>query len=107
MTQEDKNIITSEINRRLKQLWFSSSMQADNDDYYRNPVVKELKRLAVFIANIKETEKPIIPNDTYEEAVKKALSWLKENAGNYWCDDFDLDCPEELLNDFREAMKRE
>ena len=62
MTQEDKNIITSEINRRLKQLWFSSSMQADNDDYYRNPVVKELKSLAVFIANIKETEKILFEN---------------------------------------------
>lgn len=55
MTQEDKKVITNEINRRLKRLWLSSSMQADNDDYYRNPVVKELKELAVFIADIKET----------------------------------------------------
>lgn len=59
MTQEDKKIITNEINRRLKQLWLSSSAQADNDDYYRNPLVKQLKELAVFVSNIEESEKPV------------------------------------------------
>lgn len=69
MTQEDKKIITNELNRRLKQLWLSSSAQDDNDGYYRNPLVKQLKELAVFVSNIKESEKPfkvgdkvIIPN---------------------------------------------
>lgn len=57
MTQADKKIITDELNRRLKQLWNSSSAQADNDEYYRNPLVKQLKELAVFVSNIKESEK--------------------------------------------------
>ena len=69
MTQEDKKIITAELNRRLKQLWNSSSAQADNDDYYRNPLVKQLKELAVFVSDIKETEKPM--QDGLEEEMEK------------------------------------
>jgi hypothetical protein len=57
MTREDKKIITDELNRRLKQLWNSSSAQADKDEYYKNPLVKQLKELAVFVSNIKESEK--------------------------------------------------
>ena len=67
MTQEDKKIITDELNRRLKQLWLSSSTQADNDDYYRNPLVKQLKELAVFVSDIKVSEKPMDQEELEEE----------------------------------------
>lgn len=54
MTRKDKKIITDELNRRLMQLWDASSSQDDHDAYYKNPLVKQLKELAVFVANIKE-----------------------------------------------------
>ena len=80
MTQEDKKIITDELNRRLKQLCVSSSMQADNDDYYRNPLVKQLKELAVFVSNIKESE---IPNDLEEAAEKYAYGGMPDEMKPY------------------------
>ena len=70
MTEEDKKIITAELNRRLKLIWGSSSAQADNDDYYRNPLVKQLKELAVFVSNIKESEKPMNTEELEEEMDK-------------------------------------
>lgn len=54
MTQEDKKVITDELDRRLMQLWDASSSQDDHDAYYRNPLVRQLKELAVFVYNIKE-----------------------------------------------------
>ena len=52
MTEEDKKPIRDYIKGRLNELWGSSSAQDDHDSYYRNPVVQELKKLAVFIANL-------------------------------------------------------
>lgn len=40
-----KGTIYNVINKRLQELWCASSSQADNDEYYKNPLVKELKGL--------------------------------------------------------------
>ena len=38
--------------------------------------------------------------------IEKAVEWLKEYSGGYWMDDYDLPT-DELVNDFRNAMKGE
>jgi len=40
-----KSTIYKIINNRLQELWQASSSQADNDEYYKNPLVKQLKGL--------------------------------------------------------------
>ena len=40
-----KDTIYKVINKRLQELWRASSSQADNDEYYKNPLVKQLKGL--------------------------------------------------------------
>lgn len=40
-----KSAIYKVINKRLQELWRASSSQADNDEYYKNPLVKQLKGL--------------------------------------------------------------
>lgn len=40
-----KGTIYKMINKRLQELWSASSSQADNDEYYKNPLVKQLKGL--------------------------------------------------------------
>ena len=40
-----KGTIYKMINERLQELWRASSSQADNDEYYKNPLVKQLKGL--------------------------------------------------------------
>lgn len=42
-----------------------------------------------------------------QQLIEKAAKWLKENAGMYWYDDIYIDCPAELLEDFKNAMKEE
>ena len=38
--------------------------------------------------------------------IEKACSWLKENGGSYWMDDYDLPT-DELVNDFKNYIKGE
>lgn len=38
--------------------------------------------------------------------IEKACEWLKEYGGVYWMDDYDLPT-DELVNDFKKAMKGE
>ena len=40
-----KDTIYKVINKQLQKLWSASSSQADNDEYYKNPLVKQLKGL--------------------------------------------------------------
>lgn len=40
-----KGTVYRVINKRLQELWCASSLQADNDEYYKNPLVKQLKEL--------------------------------------------------------------
>ena len=40
-----KGTIYKVINKQLQELWCASSSQADNDEYYKNPLVKQLKGL--------------------------------------------------------------
>ena len=46
-----KEALTEYISKRLKELWNSSSAMDDHDEYYRNPVVKELKNIAKLITD--------------------------------------------------------
>lgn len=38
--------------------------------------------------------------------IEKACEWLKKYGGSYWMDDYDLPT-DDLVNDFRHAMKGE
>lgn len=40
-----RDFISEYISKRLKELWKSSSAMDDHDEYYKNPVVQELKNL--------------------------------------------------------------
>ena len=40
-----KGTIYKMINKRLQELWSASSSQADNDEFYKNPLVKQLNEL--------------------------------------------------------------
>ena len=40
-----KGTIYGIIGKRFQELWNASSLQADNDGYYKNPLVKQLKEL--------------------------------------------------------------
>ena len=40
-----------------------------------------------------------------QQMIEKAVKWLKENAGMYWYDDIYIDCPDELLENFKKAME--
>lgn len=42
-----------------------------------------------------------------EQTIEEVVNWLKENVGNYWYDDCSIDCPEELIEDIKKAMKGE
>lgn len=50
-------------------------------------------------------EPKIVKIDT-DSFIEKACEWLKEYGGGYWMDDYDLPT-DELVNDFRNAMKGE
>lgn len=41
-----------------------------------------------------------------QQMIDKACEWLKEYGGVYWMDDYDLPT-DELVNDFKKAMKGE
>ena len=56
-----------------------------------------------------EEPEPVLENIEYTRTdafIEKACEWLKEYGGGYWMDDYDLPT-DELVNDFRNAMKGE
>lgn len=39
--------------------------------------------------------------------IENTIEWMKQHAGDYWYDDISIDCPEELIEDYRNSMKIE
>ena len=55
---------------------------------------------------LEDTPEPQIVKINTDAFIEKACEWLKEYGGGYWMDDYDLPT-DELVNDFRNAMKGE
>ena len=40
----------------------------------------------------------------YRRALEDAKEWLRNHAGEYWYDDYEVGCPDELIEDFENDL---